>query len=31
MRAGADERIMAETQLARFASLCRPFARYIVR
>ena len=26
MRAGADERIMAETQFARFASVCRPFA-----
>ena len=26
MRAGPDERIMAETQLARFASVCRPFA-----
>jgi hypothetical protein len=26
MRAGADERLMAETQFARFASVCRPFA-----
>jgi hypothetical protein len=26
MRAGGDERIAAETQFARFASVCRPFA-----